>query len=101
VNTWPWKRLPSNLRNTSLCAGTEQFCIGLFLVVQTAGSLLAPSSSVLDCSIGAEIYSISSTIRAARPDLNVRISAVDNSAQALKVSLESDYTTKICKFVFF
>ena len=48
--------------------------------------------AVLGCSIGAEIYSISSTIRAARPDLNVRMSAVDNSAEVLKVAKKAVYT---------
>jgi chemotaxis methyl-accepting protein methylase len=42
-----------------------------------AGSML--NIAILGCSIGAEIYSILSTIRAARPDLNVTACAVDIS----------------------
>src|SRR5262249_15332388 len=55
--------------------------------------------AVLGCSIGAEIYSILLTIRTARPDLNVRVSAVDNSAEVLRVAKEATYTPQICDFV--
>jgi SAM-dependent methyltransferase len=55
--------------------------------------------AVLGCSIGAEIYSILSTIRGARPDLNVHLCAVDNSAEVLKVAKEAVYTSEICDFV--
>jgi len=54
-----------------------------------AGSTL--SMAVLGCSIGAEVYSILFTIRSARPDLNVRMCAVDNSAEVLKVAREGLY----------
>jgi len=63
----------------------------------------APGSTlniaVLGCSIGAEIYSILSAIRTARPDLNVRVCAVDNSAEVLKIAKEAVYTSQICDFV--
>jgi len=55
--------------------------------------------AVLGCSIGAEIYSILSVIRSARPDLKVRLCAVDNSAEVLKVAKEAFYSIKICDFV--
>ena len=55
--------------------------------------------AVLGCSIGAEIYSILWTIRATRPDLNVRLCAVDNSTEVLKIAEEAVYTSKICDFV--
>src|SRR5215470_8608198 len=42
--------------------------------------------AVLGCSIGAEVYSILYTIRRARPNLNVRLCAVDNSSEVLKVA---------------
>jgi chemotaxis methyl-accepting protein methylase len=55
--------------------------------------------AVLGCSIGAEVYSILSTIRVARPDLIVSVSAVDNSAEVLKVAREAVYTSQICNLV--
>jgi chemotaxis methyl-accepting protein methylase len=55
--------------------------------------------AILGCSIGAEIYSILSTIRAARPDLNVSVCAVDNSAEVLNVAKEAVYTSQLCDFV--
>jgi chemotaxis methyl-accepting protein methylase len=64
---------------------------------KTEGSTL--NIAVLGCSIGAEVYSILSTIRAARPNLNVRVCAVDNSAEVLEVAKEAVYTSKICDFV--
>jgi len=55
--------------------------------------------AVLGCSIGAEVYSIQWTIRSSRPDLDVRLSAVDNSAEVLKVAKEAVYTSQTCDFV--
>ena len=124
VNTWLWKLLPSNLRNTrpmrwygtilhrlvSRRADRRQFTGTFFfrnrpeleLMRRLAGQKPHGSTlniAVLGCSVGAEIYSILSTIRAARPDLNVRMSAVDNSAEVLKVAQEAVYTSQICEFV--
>jgi SAM-dependent methyltransferase len=62
-----------------------------------AGSTL--NIAILGCSIGAEIYSILATIRAARPDLNVSVCAVDNSAEVLQVAREAAYTRQLCDFV--
>jgi chemotaxis methyl-accepting protein methylase len=62
-----------------------------------AGSTL--SITILGCSVGAEIYSILSTIRAARPDLEIIVWAVDNSAEVLKVAREAVYTKQLCNFV--
>jgi chemotaxis methyl-accepting protein methylase len=55
--------------------------------------------AVLGCSIGAEVYSILSTIRMARPDINVRICALDNSAEVLQIAKDAVYTAQICDFV--
>ncbi len=55
--------------------------------------------AVLGCSIGAEVYSILWTIRSARPDLNVRLRAVDNSAEVLKIAEEAVYTSHTCELV--
>ena len=116
VNAWLWKRLPSNLRNTrpmrwygtilhrlvSRRADRRQFTGTFFfrnrpeleLMRRLAGQ--KPHGATLDiavlgCSIGAEIYSISSTI-VRRNRTNVRMSAVDNSAEVLKVAQEAAYT---------
>jgi chemotaxis methyl-accepting protein methylase len=124
LNTWLWKRLPSKLRNTRpmrsygtflhklVCrlANRTQFTGTFFLrnrpelelmrrltEQKTEGSTL--NIAVLGCSIGAEVYSILSTIRAAPPNLKVRVCAVDNSAEVLKVAKEAVYTSKICDFV--
>jgi chemotaxis methyl-accepting protein methylase len=124
LNTWLWKRLPSKLRNTVpmrsygtilhrlVCrrANRMQFTGTFFFRNRPQLDLMRrltghkPEGStlkiaVLGCSIGAEIYSILSTIRAARPDLNVRVYAVDNSAEVLKVAKEAVYTPQICDFV--
>ena len=124
LNTWLWKRLPSKLRNTRPMhsygtflhklvrrrANRTQFTGTFFFrnrpelelmrrltEQKTEGSTL--NIAVLGCSIGAEVYSILSTIRAARPNLNVRVCAVDNSAEVLKVAKEAVYTSQICDFV--
>jgi SAM-dependent methyltransferase len=62
-----------------------------------AGSTL--NIAILGCSIGAEIYSILSTIRAAWPDLSVSVCAVDNSAEVMNVAKEAVYTSQLCDFV--
>ena len=124
LNKWLWKRLPSKLRNTRPMrsygtflhklvrrrANRTQFTGTFFFrnrpelelmrrltEQKTEGSTL--NIAVLGCSIGAEVYSILSTIRAARPNLNVRVCAVDNSAEVLKVAKEAVYTSQICDFV--
>jgi polysaccharide pyruvyl transferase WcaK-like protein/chemotaxis methyl-accepting protein methylase len=124
LNRWLWKRLPSELRNTrplrwygtilhqlvSRRANRRQFTGTFFfrnrpeleLMRRLAGQRPHGSTlniAVLGCSIGAEIYSILSTIRTARPDLSVCMCAVDNSAEALQVAKEAVYTTQICDFV--
>lgn len=48
--------------------------------------------AVLGCSIGAEVYSVLWTIRSARPDLRVRTSAVDTSAEVLEVAAKGIYS---------
>jgi chemotaxis methyl-accepting protein methylase len=111
LNTWLWKRLPSKLRDTKLMRGygtilnklvrrradRRQFTGTFFFRNRPQLELMRrligrkPGGSTLNiaiigCSIGAEINSILSTIRAARPDLNVSVCAVDNSAEVLKVA---------------
>jgi chemotaxis protein methyltransferase CheR len=64
---------------------------------KTRGSTL--NIAVLGCSIGAEVYSILSTIRSARPDLDVHLCTIDKSGEALKVAEEAVYTSQTCDFV--
>jgi chemotaxis methyl-accepting protein methylase len=48
--------------------------------------------AVIGCSLGAEVYSISWSVRGARPDLNIRIQGVDISPAALDVAREGVYS---------
>jgi chemotaxis methyl-accepting protein methylase len=50
--------------------------------------------AVLGCSIGAEAYSIASTIRSARPELKLAISAVDISDLAVNVGRRGVYSRR-------
>jgi SAM-dependent methyltransferase len=123
LNAWLWTQLPSGLQQTRLlrACGTilhrvvrraerRQFTGTFFfrnrpqlelmrrLSAQKAtGSGL--SIAILGCSIGAEIYSILSTIRGARPDLKVSVWAVDNSTEVLKIAREAVYTSELCDLV--
>jgi len=48
--------------------------------------------AILGCSIGAEVYSVLWTIRSGRPDLDLRVCAVDVSRDALQVAERAVYT---------
>lgn len=48
--------------------------------------------AVLGCSNGAEAYSVLWTVRSARPDLEVQLSATDISAEILEVAAKATYT---------
>jgi CheR methyltransferase, SAM binding domain len=54
---------------------------------------------VLACSIGAEVYSILWTIRSARPDLKVLLSAVDISPEVLNVGEKAIYGPNVSELV--
>jgi SAM-dependent methyltransferase len=124
LNAWLWKRLPSRLRDTKLMRGygtilhnvvcrrpnRRQFTGTFFFRNRPQLDLMRhlteqkPEGStlniaILGCSIGAEIYSVLSTVRAARPDLKVSVCAVDNSAEVLKIAREAVYTNQLCDFV--
>ena len=68
-------------------------------------ALPKPGGSTLNIavlgSIGAEVYSILLTIRKARPDLVVRMCAVDKSPEVLKVASEAVYSGQTCDLVGF
>lgn len=55
--------------------------------------------AVLGCSIGAELYSIQWTIRSARPDLKVRMWAVDISPDILRFAERGIYVAKTSEWV--
>jgi chemotaxis methyl-accepting protein methylase len=55
--------------------------------------------AVLACSIGAEVYSILWTIRSARPDLKVRLNAVDISQEILSFAEKGIYSPGTSQFV--
>ncbi len=124
LNTWVWKRLPSGLRNTGPMrwygtifhrlvlrrANRRQFTGTFFfrnrpqleLMRHLAGKKPPGSTlkiAVLGCSIGAEVYSILLAIRTARPDLNVCLSAVDNTPEVLEVARQATYSAQVCNFV--
>jgi len=124
LNAGLWKRLPSRLRDTELMRGygtilhkvvcrhadRSKFTGTFFFRNRPQLELMRRLTgqkpggptlniAILGCSIGAEIYSILSTIRAARPDLNVSACAVDNSAEVLKVAREAVYTSQHSDFV--
>ena len=48
--------------------------------------------AVLGCSTGAEVYSVALTVRAARPDIKLRLNAVDISREAVEVAREGTYS---------
>jgi chemotaxis methyl-accepting protein methylase len=54
---------------------------------------------VIACSIGAEVYSILWTIRAARPDLNVVVCAMDISKEVLNFAKRGVYAPSACALV--
>jgi chemotaxis methyl-accepting protein methylase len=123
LNMGLWRRLPSKLRDTmpmrsygtilhrlvcrhaSRTQATNTFFFRnrpeLELMRRLAGRKPEGSTlniAVLGCSIGAEVYSILFTIRRARPDLNVRLCAVDNSTEVLKVASEGVYNNQSFDF---
>ena len=55
--------------------------------------------AVLACSIGAEVYSILWTIRSARPDLKVRVYAIDISRDILNFAKKGIYSPSTCGLV--
>jgi SAM-dependent methyltransferase len=117
VNQAVWKRLPSALRDTRLLRwhGTllhdmvcrhrkrQQYFGTFFLrnrpeleLIRRLTDLKPPDGevriAVLGCSIGAEIYSVLWTIRSARPDLKLRVWAVDISPEILDVAATATYS---------
>jgi SAM-dependent methyltransferase len=124
VNEWIWQRLPSRVRNLyfircygasmhnliCLSASRRQFFGTFFLRNRPALELMRRLAqhkangstlriTVLACSIGAEVYSILWTIRSARPDLKVSMSAVDISKEILNFAEQGIYAPNTSEFV--
>jgi SAM-dependent methyltransferase len=124
LNKRIWDRLPSRVRNLSpirsygtwlhnlVCvrARREMYFGTFFLRNRPALELMrrltdqkANSSTlriaVLASSIGAEVYSILWTIRSTRPDLKVRLDAVDISQEILSFAEKGIYAPDTSQFV--
>jgi SAM-dependent methyltransferase len=119
LNRAVWKRLPRGLRDSrpgywygvflhdrmSRCARRRQY-FGTFFFrnrpeleqmrrLATAMPQGAPLRiAILGCSSGAEVYSVLWTIRSARPDLQLRVYAVDYSSEILGVARSAVYTSE-------
>jgi chemotaxis protein methyltransferase CheR len=117
INQAIWNRLPPAVRNSAAaywygtllhklvcyCSERRQY-VGTFFLrnrpqldhVRRLVAVRANGSeiriAVLGCSIGAEVYSLLWTIRSARPELRVKMSAVDTSAEVLEVAAKGVYT---------
>ena len=119
-----WQRLPSRVRNaylvrcygawlhTLVClrANRRQYVGTFFLRNRAALELMRRRAqqkahgsilriAVLGCGIGAEVYSILWTIRSARPDLKVALSAVDISKEVLNFAEKGIYAPNSSELV--
>lgn len=124
LNRVIWRRLPSRVRNlypvhcyeawlhTLVCLSSnrQQYFGTLFLRNRPALELMRRLAerkalgstfkiAVLGCSIGAEVYSILWTIRAARPDLKVVTCGVDVLEEAINFAEKGIYAPSTCDWV--
>lgn len=110
INTWIWSRLPASLRSRRLLSGYGSHVHSLIQLrerTQSTGTFFFrnrpelellvrlldqfPLGSTIDmailgCSKGAEVYSFSYVIRTKRPDLNLRLCALDISREPLEIA---------------
>jgi chemotaxis methyl-accepting protein methylase len=110
INTWIWRRLPASLRSGRSLRGYGSHIHGLIRLrerTQSTGTFFfrnrpelellvrlldqVPLGSTIDmailgCSKGAEVYSFSYMIRTRRPDLNLRLRALDISREPLEIA---------------
>lgn len=118
VNQAIWRRLPARLRDSrfarwyggflhkGVCrrAQRRQYFGTFFLrnrpeleqlrrVVAQCERGSTVRIAILGCSIGAEVYSVLWIIRSARPDLDVRVQAVDIAREILEVARQAVYTS--------
>jgi hypothetical protein len=124
VNEWFWNRLPASLTKAGLIrsygavihtfvkmrAARQQYHGTYFLrnrpelqLIRTLANERPVGSSlrisVLACSNGAEVYSVLWTIRSARPDLKVRMHAIDISNEILEIAKKGVYSLKVHELV--
>jgi chemotaxis methyl-accepting protein methylase len=110
IHTWIWRHLPASLRSKRSLRGYGSHVHSLIQLrerTQSTGTFFFrnrpelellvrlldqfPHGSTIDmailgCSKGAEVYSFSYTIRTKRPDLNLRLSALDISREPLEIA---------------
>lgn len=123
IGEWVWDRLPRSARNLGplkaygrlmnalvrMQGDRRQFFGTYFLrnrpQVQMIRRLAgvrrhdgATTIAILGCSLGAEVYSIAWSVRSAHPDLDLRMHAVDISAEALEIGREGVYPLGISDF---
>jgi chemotaxis methyl-accepting protein methylase len=124
LNRWIWQTVPGDVRNSHLIRAygawlqswvrlveTRRQYFGTFffrnrpaleLMRRLANEKAKGSTlriAVLACSVGAEVYSILSTIRLARPDLKVRLCAVDISREIVNFAEKGIYAPDTCELV--
>ena len=124
LNKRIWQRLPFRVRNlypvrcygawlhTLICLrASRQQCFGTFFLrnrpalelmcrlAQQKDYASTLRIAVLGCSIGAEVYSILWTLRLARPDLKIVLSAIDNSKEMLTLAEKGTYSPNISELV--
>ena len=124
LNKRIWQRLPFRVRNlypvrcygawlhTLVClrASRQQYFGTFFLRNRPALELMRRLAqqkahgstlriAVLGCSIGAEVYSILWTIRSARPDLKIVLSAMDISKEMLNLAEKGIYAPNTSELV--
>src|ERR1700730_15370389 len=124
MNEWIWNRLPRSLTETypmSVYGGVLHSLVkfrsartqyhGTFFLrnrpeLELMRSLVNQKGKgstlrllVLGCSNGAEVYSLSWTIRSARPDLQVIVNAVDISPDILEIAKRGLYSIRENKLV--
>jgi chemotaxis methyl-accepting protein methylase len=124
LNRLIWEAIPPRLQNLYLVRAYGTWLQGLVRLVDTRQQFFGtfflrnrpalelmrrlaetkPEGStlritVLACSIGAEVYSILWTIRSARPDLNVRLCAMDISKEILNFAERGIYTAETSELV--
>ena len=118
LNQWLWDRLPSTITDLPPARADGNFLHSLarlqeiraqafstfFLrnrpqlelirrIIDKKGKGETVRIAVLACSTGAEAYSIAYTVRSARPDLRLILSAVDISKQAVEFAKGGVYST--------
>ena len=119
VNLWVWNHLPTSLTSSRLgwmygahlhelvqLRSERKQYMGTFFfrnrpelqllirLLDSMGQASAVNLTILGCSKGAEVYSFSYSIRSARPDLNLRLHALDIDPDVVEFAKEGVYSLK-------